>query len=116
MLGVHPHGHGSKALSGEQLSVGFSFDSSSSPASSQSNRICPDYAQIAVAATDGWAWGRKVSVSVAVSDSEIGDVADSVNVNVKRVLESLKDTLAEAVRVVIEEKRCAVVDCLMEAL
>lgn len=111
MLGVHPHGHGSTAVSGEELSVGFAFDSPSSP----SDRICPNYAQIAVAATDGWAWGKKVSVSAVVSDSEAGNTPGSVD-NVNRELESLKDTLAEAVRVVIEEKRCAVVDCILEAL
>lgn len=115
MLGVHPHGHGSNALSGEQLSVGFAFDSPSS-SSTQSERTCPNYAQIAVAATDGWAWGKRVSVSAAVSDPEIKNTPDSVDVDVYRALESLKETLAEAVRVVIEEKRCAVVDCMIEAL
>ncbi|KAE9400052.1 thiamineeeeeeeeeeeeeeeeeeeeeeeeeeeeeeeeeeeeeeeeeeeeeeeeeeee diphosphate-binding protein [Gymnopus androsaceus JB14] len=104
MLGVHPHGHGSGSLSGEQLSVGFSFDATSNSTPTQSDRISPNYGQIAVAATDGWAWGKKVSVSV-------GDAPD-----VNRLLDSLKDTLAEAVRVVIEEKRCAVVDCMLEAL
>jgi hypothetical protein len=119
MLGVHPHGHGSNALSGEQLSVGFSFDpTSTSPA--QSDRISPNYAQIAVAATDGWAWGKKVSVTVRakselLSDS-VGNGSQPELGDVNRILESIKDTLAEAVRVVVEEKRCAVVDCLLEAL
>lgn len=59
--------------------------------------------------------GKKVSVSAAVLGSEVVNTPGSVD-NVNRELESLKATLAEAVRVVIEEKRCAVVDCIMEAL
>ena len=48
----------------------------------------PDYAQIAAAA--GGAWGRRVS--------EPGEV---------------RSTFEEAIRVVLEEKRCAVVDCIV---
>lgn len=115
MLGVHPHGHGSNALSGEQLSVGFSFDpTSTSPV--QSDRISPNYAQIAVAATDGWAWGKKVSVSSELFSDSVGNGSQPKLADVNKILESIKDTLAEAVRVVVEEKRCAVVDCLLEAL
>lgn len=51
----------------------------------------PDYAQIAAAA--GGAWGRRVS--------------DSSEVN---------DTFEEAIRVVLEEKRCAVVDCIVGSI
>jgi hypothetical protein len=46
MLGLYLTGHGSKA-SGAQLSIGFGPHS-------------PDYAQIAVAASAGWAWGKHV--------------------------------------------------------
>ncbi|KAJ4490448.1 thiamine pyrophosphate enzyme, N-terminal TPP binding domain-containing protein [Lentinula aciculospora] len=101
MLAVHPQGHGSNAHSGEQLSVGFSFDPHNK--SAQSNRISPNYSQIAVAATDGWTWGKSVLLG---SKENTADV----------VLQTLKEVISEAVRVVIEEKRCAVVDCIMEAL
>ncbi|KAF5371909.1 hypothetical protein D9757_010595 [Collybiopsis confluens] len=113
MLGVHPQGHGSNALSGEQLSVGFGFQSdssniSSSGTSSETNRISPNYAQIAVAATDGWAWGKKVSLSHLRSQPEAATP--------EQILQELRETLSEAARVVLEEKRCAVVDCVLEAL
>lgn len=51
----------------------------------------PDYSQIAVAA--GGAWGRKISKA-----------------------SELESTIAEAARVVLEEKRCAVVDCVIESI
>jgi hypothetical protein len=79
MLGVHPEGHGSKAT-GSQLSVGFGPDT-------------PDYVGIAVAATGGWAWGKRVAV---------GD--------------PLEETMAEAVRIVVEERRCAIVECVLESI
>lgn len=89
MLGVHPTGHGSRAV-GDQLTVGFGPD-------------CPDYSQIAVAASNGWAWGRKVSVDLAVEEG-------------KGVKELLEETITEAVRVVVEDRRCAVVDCVLESI
>jgi thiamine pyrophosphate-dependent acetolactate synthase large subunit-like protein len=48
----------------------------------------PDYAQIAVAA--GGAWGRRVSEP-----------------------QKLKETMEEAIRIILEEKRCAVIDCIV---
>jgi len=84
MLGVHPTGHGSKA-SGAQLSVGF-------------GPHCPDYAQIAVAASAGWAWGKRV-----------GDEAN-------RGKETLLNVIMEAVKVVLDQRRCAVVDCVLESI
>ncbi|RDB15268.1 Benzoylformate decarboxylase [Hypsizygus marmoreus] len=84
MLGVHPTGHGSKAP-GSKLSVGFGPD-------------CPDYAQIAVAASAGWAWGKRVGIA-----EDKGKLA-------------LEGAIAEAIRVVIEERRCAVVDCILESI
>ncbi|TDL15025.1 thiamine diphosphate-binding protein [Rickenella mellea] len=51
----------------------------------------PDYSQIAVAA--GGAWGKRVN-----------EAAD------------LRGTLSEAVNVVMNEKRCAVVDCVIESI
>ena len=51
----------------------------------------PDFAQIAVAA--GGAWGRRVTVT-----------------------SELKRAMADAIRVVLEEKRCAVLDCVVESI
>ncbi|KAJ3976037.1 thiamine diphosphate-binding protein [Lentinula raphanica] len=103
MLAVHPEGYGSNALSGEQLSVGFSFQTGSESSPVTSHRTSPDYSNIAVAATDGWAWGRSVSLSSK-------EVATDV------VFRNLNETISEAVRVVMQEKRCAVVNCVLEAL
>ncbi|KAF8649006.1 hypothetical protein AX16_006120 [Volvariella volvacea WC 439] len=86
MLSVHPTGYGSQAP-GQNLSVGF-------------GPTCPDYSQIAVAASgDGWAWGQRIG----------GGHPDQAK-------ERLKQVISEAVRVVVEEKRCAVVDCVIESL
>lgn len=79
MMGVHPEGHGSK-VTGNQLTVGFGPD-------------MPDYAGIAVAATGGWAWGKRIAA---------GD--------------PLEETMAEAVRIVVEERRCAIVECVLESI
>jgi hypothetical protein len=46
MLGMHPEGHGS---TDNQLVMGFGPD-------------MPDYAGIAVDATGGWAWGKRIVV------------------------------------------------------
>ena len=51
----------------------------------------PDYAQIAVAA--GGAWGRRVSEPA-----------------------ELREAVEEAIRVVLEEKRCAVLDCVVRSI
>ena len=51
----------------------------------------PDYAQIAVAA--GGAWGRTVSD-----------------------MNQLKVLMEEAIHVVLEEKRCAVLDCIVQSI
>lgn len=85
MLGCHPTGYGSRAASGVELSVGFGPN-------------CPDYSQIAVAASAGWVWGRRVG----------GDGG-----NVK---EDFNTAIAEAVRVVLEERRCAVLDCVLDSI
>ncbi|KZT69553.1 Thiamin diphosphate-binding protein [Daedalea quercina L-15889] len=77
MLGVHPHGLGSKA-SARQLSVSFGPDMA-------------DYAGIAAAA--GGAWGRRVTRA-----------------------EDVQSTLEEAVRVVVQEKRSAVVDFILDQI
>jgi len=81
MLAVHPTGYGSKA-SGDKLSVGFGPD-------------CPDYAQIAVAASAGWAWGTRVTTG--------GRTA-------------LESVISEAIKVVVGERRCAVVDCVLQSI
>ncbi|KAF7309933.1 hypothetical protein MIND_00365700 [Mycena indigotica] len=86
MLGCHLTGHGSLASSGVELSVGFGPD-------------VPDYSQIAVAASAGWVWGKRIGTG------EHG-----------RNLQTEIDTaMAEAVRVVLEEKRCAVLDCVLDS-
>ena len=77
MLGMHPHGLGSKA-SAQQLSVSFGPDMA-------------DYAGIAAAA--GGAWGRRVVRA-----------------------EDVQSVLEEAVRVVTEEKRSAVVDFIIDQI
>lgn len=81
MLSLYPTGHGSKA-SGDQLSVGL-------------GPHYPDHAQIAVAASAGWAWGKRV---------EDGG------------REALVNVIAEAVNVVLDQRRCAVVDCVLESI
>ncbi len=81
MLGVYPSGLGSQAI-GERLSVGFGPDS-------------PDFSQIAVAASGGWAWGKRVVGSDATA---------------------LEEVLAEAVNVVVKERRCAILDCILESI
>ncbi|KAJ6619921.1 thiamine diphosphate-binding protein [Mycena sp. CBHHK59/15] len=85
MLGCHPTGHGSRA-SGVELSVGF-------------GPHCPDYSQIAVAASAGWVWGKR-----AGGDSD------------KSAKEDLESVIGEAVRIVLEERRCAVVDCVLDSI
>lgn len=51
----------------------------------------PDYSQIAAAA--GGAWGKQISIA---SD--------------------LQHTISEGIRVVLQEQRCAVVDCIIETI
>ncbi|KAF8184213.1 thiamine pyrophosphate enzyme, N-terminal TPP binding domain-containing protein [Pholiota molesta] len=93
MLGVHPKGHGSSAP-GAQLSVGFGPSS-------------PDFSQIAVAASAGWAWGAHIGGPVdSTPEAQDGHALQ------KR----LESVIQEAVRVVLEEKRCAVVDCILESI
>ncbi|KAF9448782.1 thiamine diphosphate-binding protein [Macrolepiota fuliginosa MF-IS2] len=82
MMGVHPTGHGSKAPI-ERLTTGFGPD-------------CPDYSQIAVAASSGWAWGQKIGV---------GEYTRK---------ETIERSITEAIKVVLEQKRCAVLDCVLE--
>ncbi|KAF7308396.1 hypothetical protein HMN09_00688300 [Mycena chlorophos] len=86
MLGCHPTGHGSLAASAAELSTGFGPN-------------VPDYAQIAVAASAGWAWGRRIGVP-----------------RTENLQSELMDAMAEALRVVLEEKRCAVLDCVLESI
>lgn len=83
---MHPLGHGVKA-SGNTLSVGFGPE-----------EYVPDYAGIASAA--GGAWGRKVNCVEKDAVNEFG--------------EGLERVIKEAVRVVVEDRRCAVVDCVIE--
>jgi len=88
LLGVHPTGHGSK-VAGDRLTVGF-------------GPKYPDHSMIAMAASDGWAWGRKISSDLATED--------------KGPQALLRETIMEGVRVVVEEQRCAVIDCMLEII
>lgn len=94
MLGVHPVGHGRQARSGEQLSIGFGPNP-------------PDFPQIAVAASAGWAWGARVGVVDTTSPTWNQDT---------KPREELNTVFAKAVRMVLEERRCAVVDCVLESI
>ncbi|PFH53276.1 hypothetical protein AMATHDRAFT_137826 [Amanita thiersii Skay4041] len=85
MLGVHPEGHGSKAISGDQLSVGFGPE-------------CPDYAGIATAASGGWSWGWRIGSRTGGGSKK-----------------GLEQAISEAVRIVLYERRCAVLDCVVES-
>ncbi|KAH9480074.1 Benzoylformate decarboxylase [Psilocybe cubensis] len=86
MLGVHPAGHGRNTLSGDKLTVGFGPNP-------------PDYPQIAAAASAGWAWGARVGDVVTNSPKD-----------------TLTSTIDKAIKIVLEEKRCAVVDCILESI
>lgn len=92
MLGVYPQGHGS-VVPGARLSVGFGPSS-------------PDYSQIAVSASSGWAWGQR-----------LGGFDPTLNVSDEQSLQQkMESVIEQAVRVVLEEKRCAVVDCILESI
>ncbi|EPQ54897.1 Thiamin diphosphate-binding protein [Gloeophyllum trabeum ATCC 11539] len=79
LRGVYPNGLGSGAHP-DRLTVGF-------------GPSLPDYSQIAVAASSGWVYGRKIE---------------------RR--DEIEEAIREAVRVVVEEKRCAVLDCVLEGI
>ncbi|KAF9559714.1 thiamine diphosphate-binding protein [Agrocybe pediades] len=81
MIGVTPAGYG-RSTRGDQLTVGFGPDA-------------PDYSQIAVAASSGWAWGARAGGPGGLPQT---------------------GQFSKAVRVVVEEKRCAVVDCALELI
>lgn len=73
MLGVHPSGIGAP-MPGHELTVGF-------------GPHVPDYAEVVVAATAGWAFGNKVSAA----NGRIG----------------LEEGVREAIHAVLIERRCA---------
>lgn len=54
----------------------------------------PDFSGIAVAASGGWAWGAQVA----------GEK------------ESLDSKLEEAIGAVLKEKRCAILDCVLDTI
>lgn len=91
MLGVHPSGYGSRAP-GDRLSVGFGPDT-------------PDYSQIAVAASSGWAWGERLGGSKW--DSRAGP---------ENRLTVLQTSIENAIQKVLNEKRCVVLDCVLESI
>ena len=95
MLGVQPTGFG-RYTAGAQLTVGFGPD-------------VPDYAQIAVAASSGWAWG--------VRAGGVGARPDGPEMfNEAAISKQFTDLMEKAVRVVLEEKRCAVIDCALDLI
>ncbi|PPQ72818.1 hypothetical protein CVT24_012894 [Panaeolus cyanescens] len=91
MLGVHPTGYGSHA-SGDRLSVGFGPDS-------------PDYSQIAVAASSGWALGER-----------IGGPKWDLEVGLENRMTALQTAIESAIKRVFDEKRCVVLDCILESI
>lgn len=104
MLAVHPVGLDSQLLSavpGDTLHTGF-------------GPVCPDFSQIAVAASAGWAWGKKVG-------GEQKDV-DSIKPNASSNLVAgggkaeLETTMEDAVRAVLQDQRCAVLDCVLDRI
>ncbi|EAU80907.1 acetolactate synthase catalytic subunit [Coprinopsis cinerea okayama7 len=115
MLSVHPIGHNNEQLSsvsGDTLTTGF-------------GPICPDYSQIAVAASAGWAWGARVGgrtdangvfngnpVASILKPSE-EDVSPTPQDGGKALLE---DTIRKGIEVVVKEKRCAVIDCFLDGI
>jgi len=87
MMSVHPAGHG-QGTTGDQLSVGF-------------GPHAPDYSQIAVAASAGWAWGTRIG---------------GPGWGNEQVKEELTKVIHNSIRVVMEEGRCAVVDCVLDSI
>jgi hypothetical protein len=59
---------------------------------------CPDFAAIGVAASDGWAWGTRVGVGELTGRS------------------ALEKAIEDAVNIVIHEKRCAILDCVLDSI
>lgn len=76
---VYPTGHAAQGV-GQSISTGFGPHP-------------PDYCQLAVAATAGWAWAARV------------DGGDPANLVAK---------IQEALKVCVEEKRCAVLECILQ--
>ena len=101
MLAVHPVGLDSQLLStvpADTLHTGF-------------GPVCPDYSQIAVAASSGWAWGKKVGgeQKEVGSKPETSPVADGGKAELEKAMD-------DAVRMVLEERRCAVLDCILDGI
>ncbi|EIW81544.1 hypothetical protein CONPUDRAFT_154079 [Coniophora puteana RWD-64-598 SS2] len=104
LRGVYPNGYGSHAP-GEVLSVGF-------------GPHVPDHAGVAVAASAGWVWGRHVSAR-GVRNPGVYKEVQVDGVEETRCLnpaELLDEVMREAVRVVFVERRCAVLDCVLESI
>jgi hypothetical protein len=103
MLAVHPVGLDSQLLStvpADTLHTGF-------------GPVCPDYSQIAVAASSGWAWGKKVGGEQKKLRTKLDTSGVPVADGGKAELEKALD---DAVKVVLEERRCAVLDCILDGI
>ncbi|KAJ3512444.1 hypothetical protein NMY22_g15329 [Coprinellus aureogranulatus] len=100
MLAVHPVGLDSQLLSAvpaDTLHTGFG------PA-------CPDYSQIAVAASAGWAWGKKIG-----GEQKVGNqVADNPAADGGKA--ELETAIDVAIKTVLEGRRCAVLDCVLDGI
>jgi hypothetical protein len=104
MLGVHPTLPASAkseevqlaGVPADRLSTGF-------------GPICPDYSQIAVAASAGWVWGAK-----AGARGENGSIGDSSVEDGGKAL--LEETIRKGIEVVVKERRCAVIDCFLDGI
>ncbi|KAF8636199.1 hypothetical protein AX17_003687 [Amanita inopinata Kibby_2008] len=86
MLGVHPDGYGSKAASGDKLSVGFGPE-------------CPDYSGIATAASGGWTLGKRIGTRTCGGNRS-----------------QLERDINEAICWVLEKHCSVVLDCVVESL
>lgn len=103
MLAVHPVGLDSQLLSAvpaDTLHTGF-------------GPTCPDYSQIAVAASAGWAWGKKIGGEHKEASVKANDSTNSVISGGKLELET---AMEDAVRMVLEGRRCAVLDCVLDGI
>lgn len=103
MLAVHSVGLDSQLLSAvpaDVLHTGF-------------GPVCPDYSQIAVAASAGWAWGKKIGGEHKEASVHANDTSKLIDGGGKAELET---TMGDAVRMVLEERRCAVLDCVLDSI
>ncbi|KAF6762886.1 acetolactate synthase catalytic subunit [Ephemerocybe angulata] len=114
MLSMHPVGVNNSLLAtvpADTLTTGF-------------GPVSPDYSQIAVAASAGWAWGKKVGGKSKVAEANMDGSTTGVNIAEAEETDKLGDggkaaldsAVAEGIRMVLEERRCAVLDCVLDGI